>query len=368
MPRSAKAAAAADKPAAPAKAAAKKAAAKKAPADHPKYEEMIKVCPLIIFSRSKARAFCRCDRVCASRFVKKAVCLQFVRHKLTWNAFSHTPLNQTAIVALKERNGSSRHAIKKYIKANFNVGDGAQVDSQINRSIKSGVEKGVFAWPKGASGPVKLAKKEKEPSEKKEKKPTEKKEKKPAAEKKVCLFLFFSLLRNTHWSFCVHAYPSGLDMTFFFKLAYPTYDLFTLTSLRIIILHHFHMFSHSEGCSQEDRRKEGCPQESPCQEGRRRHQEEAREEARHCCPQEDHCTPQGSHGKEGSSSQSKEASCQEGYCKESLSALLLSCACSRAWYSWTTIVLLLVLLLANRERKGGAHCIGQLTRCATFTL
>ncbi|POS84859.1 hypothetical protein EPUL_002367, partial [Erysiphe pulchra] len=68
------------------------------------------------------------------------------------------------IVTLKERNGSriySRVALKKYIKANHkNIVDGKMFDSLFNRALKSGVEKGIFAQPKGASGGTKLAKKE----------------------------------------------------------------------------------------------------------------------------------------------------------------------------------------------------------------
>lgn len=65
-----------------------------------------------------------------------------------------------AIVTLKERNGSSRVALKKYIKANHkNIVDGKMFDSLFNRALKSGVEKGIFAQPRGASGGTKLAKK-----------------------------------------------------------------------------------------------------------------------------------------------------------------------------------------------------------------
>lgn len=64
-----------------------------------------------------------------------------------------------AISEMKERGGSSRQAIKKYIHANFSVGSDA--DSQINRALKRGVENKIFSMPKGASGPVKLLKGEK---------------------------------------------------------------------------------------------------------------------------------------------------------------------------------------------------------------
>ena len=112
----------------------------------------------------------------------------------------------TAITELKDRNGSSLQAIKKYIATNFDV----QMDRQllfIKRALKSGVEKGklVQTKGKGASGSFKLnvqaakaqasekAKKEKEKAkllaqrEKAKEKATAKKEKlqKAAAAKKV---------------------------------------------------------------------------------------------------------------------------------------------------------------------------------------
>jgi len=77
-----------------------------------------------------------------------------------------------AIINLKDRNGSSRQKVKNYVRANFKVVEGPQVDLQINRAIKKGAEDGVLLQPKGPSGPVKLAKKDKpatKPAEKKEK-------------------------------------------------------------------------------------------------------------------------------------------------------------------------------------------------------
>merc|ERR1711939_1093642 len=64
-----------------------------------------------------------------------------------------------AILALKERNGSSRQAIKKYVHANnkLNGISDKAFTTQLNRAIASGSEKGVFSRPKGPSGPVKLA-------------------------------------------------------------------------------------------------------------------------------------------------------------------------------------------------------------------
>ena len=54
-----------------------------------------------------------------------------------------------AIVDLKDRNGSSRQALKKYIQAN-NTTSG-QFDSQFNRALRLGAEKGDFVQPKGIS-------------------------------------------------------------------------------------------------------------------------------------------------------------------------------------------------------------------------
>lgn len=54
-----------------------------------------------------------------------------------------------AIHALKERKGSSRLAIKRYIIANNNVTPGSHFDAQISAAIKRGVAKDIFALPKG---------------------------------------------------------------------------------------------------------------------------------------------------------------------------------------------------------------------------
>ncbi|KAI9032790.1 linker histone H1 and H5 family-domain-containing protein [Phycomyces nitens] len=54
-----------------------------------------------------------------------------------------------AVLSLKERKGSSRPAIKKYILANFAVSAGPHFDSQISAAIKRGSVKDLFALPKG---------------------------------------------------------------------------------------------------------------------------------------------------------------------------------------------------------------------------
>lgn len=81
-----------------------------------------------------------------------------------------------AITALKERNGSSRQAIAKYIKGNYKVADNC--DTHIKQALKRGVSSGALAQPKGtgASGSFKVVKKE---APKKKKVP----KKKPAAKK-----------------------------------------------------------------------------------------------------------------------------------------------------------------------------------------
>ncbi|XP_033116241.1 histone H1.1, embryonic-like [Anneissia japonica] len=107
-----------------------------------------------------------------------------------------------AIGALKERNGSSRQAIAKYIQANYKV-DAGNMNTHLKMALKRGVDSGKLAQTKGtgASGSFKLnqaaakadaaakAKKEKAKKkaaadkEKKAAKKATKKAKKPAAKK-----------------------------------------------------------------------------------------------------------------------------------------------------------------------------------------
>ena len=118
--------------ASPAKKAEKKKAAPKKPADHPKYSDMI----------------------------------------------------AAAITALKERTGSSRQAIVKYISANYKVGDSA--GTHVKLALKRGVASGALKQVKGAgaSGSFKNAEKPKPKAKKPAaKKPAAKKVKKAAAKK-----------------------------------------------------------------------------------------------------------------------------------------------------------------------------------------
>merc|ERR1712147_605392 len=96
-----------------------------------------------------------------------------------------------AITALKDRTGSSRQAILKYICANYRV-DAVKAAVQVRTALKRGVAKGALklarAYGKGA-GSYKVVKVEKPKKVKKAKKPKAKKvkkvkkAKKPAAKK-----------------------------------------------------------------------------------------------------------------------------------------------------------------------------------------
>ncbi|EDO40515.1 predicted protein, partial [Nematostella vectensis] len=59
----------------------------------------------------------------------------------------YTEMVATAIGALKERGGSSRQAIEKYIKANYKVGD--KVSTQLKMALKRMSEKGTLVHTKG---------------------------------------------------------------------------------------------------------------------------------------------------------------------------------------------------------------------------
>ncbi|KAI9827088.1 MAG: hypothetical protein M1826_006452 [Phylliscum demangeonii] len=101
---------------------------------------------------------------------------------------SYKDMIKDAILSLKDRNGSSRQAIKKYVLANNTLNTTSKAfDSLFNRSVKTGVDAGDFTQPKGPSGPVKLAKKDASRSAAKKTTTTVKKDapatKEPAAKK-----------------------------------------------------------------------------------------------------------------------------------------------------------------------------------------
>ncbi|ROT64817.1 putative late histone H1-like [Penaeus vannamei] len=99
-----------------------------------------------------------------------------------------------AVKALKERTGSSRQAILKYILANYKVGDEKTTGVRLKLALRKGVADGSLRQMKGtgAAGSFRLAKEEAKPAKKKApakktvaKKPAAKKTtaKKPAAKK-----------------------------------------------------------------------------------------------------------------------------------------------------------------------------------------
>lgn len=112
------------------------------------------------------------------------------KRKMTKTPAEHPKYEEmikTAVRMLKDRNGSSRQAIEKYIKANYKVGDTAS--HHIKTALKKGAANGTFVHTKGvgASGSFKLPKEQKKPSKKPaapSKTPVAK-AKKPAATKKA---------------------------------------------------------------------------------------------------------------------------------------------------------------------------------------
>ena len=87
-----------------------------------------------------------------------------------------------ALAALKERGGSSRQAIIKYIMANYNLGkDEKTVNQHLKMSLRAGLKNGALKQAKGtgASGSFRLGEAKKQAAKKKPK------AKKPAADKKV---------------------------------------------------------------------------------------------------------------------------------------------------------------------------------------
>merc|ERR1712053_70637 len=96
-----------------------------------------------------------------------------------------------AITALKDRTGSSRQAILKYVCANYKV-DAAKAGQHLRLALKAGIKKGSLKMAKESgkgAGKFKLVKVEKPKKVKKvkkavkPKKPAAKKAKKPAAKK-----------------------------------------------------------------------------------------------------------------------------------------------------------------------------------------
>ena len=83
----------------------------------------------------------------------------------------YSEMIKQALAALKERGGSSRQAVLKYIMANFNVGrDEASVNTHLKMALKAGVKNSTLKQSKGtgAAGSFKLgAVEKKQPKQKK---------------------------------------------------------------------------------------------------------------------------------------------------------------------------------------------------------
>ena len=71
---------------------------------------------------------------------------------------------------MAERGGSSRQALKSFIKEKYPVGE--NFDTQFNLAVKRGLESEYFSQPKGPAGSIKLVKKPKVEKPKAEKKST----------------------------------------------------------------------------------------------------------------------------------------------------------------------------------------------------
>ncbi len=86
-----------------------------------------------------------------------------------------------ALKTLKERGGSSRQAVLKYIMGHFKVGDENQVNSHLKMALKAGVKNGSLKQAKGtgASGSFRLGEVKKAPKPKKVKTPPKKADTKP---------------------------------------------------------------------------------------------------------------------------------------------------------------------------------------------
>ncbi|XP_041347143.1 histone H1-delta-like [Gigantopelta aegis] len=111
---------------------------------------------------------------------------------------SYSSMVKDAVTALKERGGSSRQALLKYVMANYKVGDNPKaINARLKTALKNGVQSGILKQAKGtgAAGSFRLGEKkaEKKPAAKKTavekpkkvKTPIKKATKKSAGDKKA---------------------------------------------------------------------------------------------------------------------------------------------------------------------------------------
>ncbi|KAL7637580.1 UNVERIFIED_CONTAM: hypothetical protein RMT77_012309 [Armadillidium vulgare] len=123
----------------------------------------------------------------AAKTTKKAPKEKKAKTKKTVTHPKYFIMISEAIKTLKERSGSSRQAIVKYIVSNYKI-DEKTANTQVKLSLKREVESGSLKQVKGigASGSFKLAKgEESKPKKAVTKKPAVKKPAKKSAEKKT---------------------------------------------------------------------------------------------------------------------------------------------------------------------------------------
>ena len=99
---------------------------------------------------------------------------------------AHPPYGEMitkAIVALADKKGSSKIAIKKYILANFKIEDNKATNTQLNLALKRGVAGGKIVTAKGHVGHFKAVEAEKPKKAAVKKSPKKVVAKKPAAKK-----------------------------------------------------------------------------------------------------------------------------------------------------------------------------------------
>lgn len=77
----------------------------------------------------------------------------------TTGAPTYKDMITKAITSLNNGKGSSRVALKKYIKDNYSNISASHFDHLFNSAIRKGVESGLFSQPKGPAGVVKVSKK-----------------------------------------------------------------------------------------------------------------------------------------------------------------------------------------------------------------
>ena len=101
---------------------------------------------------------------------------------------AYAEMISSAILTLKDRTGSSRQAIAKFVSANYKV-DAAKAAAPLRRALKKGVEDGVFKTArksgKGAGSYKLVVKSKKKKPAVKEAKPSTKKSGAGAAKKKA---------------------------------------------------------------------------------------------------------------------------------------------------------------------------------------